>query len=84
VPKFLGTSASASDNGLKQTLGVIRGAIELYTAEHEGTLPGPDEAGLKTALLPYLRVFPKSPLTNTDTVAIAATPGTTTASGAQA
>ena len=84
APKLLGTSASATDNGLKQSLNVVRDAIERYTAEHGGTLPGPDEAGLKLALQPYLRAFPKSPLTNTNTIAIAATAGTTTPSGGQA
>ena len=65
APKLLGTSSTASDNGLKETLGVVRDAIERYTAEHGGALPGQagTEAGLKTDLLPYLRVFPKSPLT---------------------
>ena len=82
APKLLGTSSSASDNGLKETLGVVRDAVERYAAEHGGALPdGTSEATFKAALLPYLRVFPKSPLTNTDTVAI----GTTTApAGTQA
>jgi type II secretory pathway pseudopilin PulG len=85
APKLLGTSSSASDNGLKETLGVVRDAIERYAAEHGGTLPdGTSEATFKAAMLPYLRVFPKSPLTNTDTVAIATSAGTTTPAGAQA
>ena len=87
APKLLGTSATAADNGLKETLGVVRDAIERYTAEHGGTLPGTTvatEAGLKADLLPYLRVFPKSPLTNTDTVAISAVSGTTTVGGTEA
>ena len=85
APKLLGTSSSATDNGLKETLGVVRDAIERYTAEHGGTIPdGTSEATFKAALLPYLRVFPKSPLTSTDTVAIATSGGTTTPSGAQA
>src|SRR5689334_16927352 len=84
APKLLGTSSTASDNGLKETLGVVRDAIERYTAEHGGSLPGPDDAGLKSNLLPYLRVFPKSPLTNTNTVAIASTAGTTTPTGTEA
>jgi len=85
APKLLGTSSSATDNGLKETLGVVRDSIERYTAEHGGTLPdGTSEATFKAALLPYLRVFPKSPLTNTDTVAIATSAGTTTPTGTQA
>src|SRR3954463_8885659 len=80
APKLLGTSSSASDNGIKETLGVVRDAIERYAAEHGGALPGPDEAGLKLALLPYIRVFPKSPVatgTDVDKVAISAVYGTT-------
>ena len=30
APKLLGTSSSATDNGLKETLGVVRDAIERY------------------------------------------------------
>ena len=84
APKLLGTSSTASDNGLKETLGVVRDAIERYTAEHGGSLPGTDEPTFKAALLPYLRVFPKSPLTSTDTVEIAASAGTTSPTGTKA
>jgi general secretion pathway protein G len=72
APKLLGTSSTAADNGLKETLSVIRDAVERFTAEHGGALPGQagTEAGLKTDLLPYLRVFPKSPLTNSSTVVV--------------
>jgi general secretion pathway protein G len=64
APKLLNTSASAADNGLKESLGVIRDAIERYAAENGGALPGSDgtEATFKTNLLPYLRVFPKCPV----------------------
>jgi type II secretory pathway pseudopilin PulG len=57
APKLLGTSQEATDNGLRQTLSVIRGAIDTYSAEHEGALPGADglEATLKTQLQQYLR-----------------------------
>ena len=86
APKMLGTSSTASDNGLKETLGVVRDSVERFTAEHGGTLPGQlgTEPGLKADLLPYLRVFPKSPLTNASDVAIATTAGTTTPAGTQA
>jgi general secretion pathway protein G len=86
APKLLGTSATAADNGLKETLGVVRDAIERYTAEHGGTIPdGTSEATLKTALLPYLRgAFPKSPLTTTSTVKIATSGGTMTPGGTEA
>src|SRR6476619_6025729 len=62
APKLLGTSSSAADNGLKETLGVIRDAIERYAAEHGGSLPGTDETTFKTALSTYIRVFPKCPV----------------------
>jgi general secretion pathway protein G len=87
APKLLGTSSSAADNGLKETLGVVRDAIERYTAEHGGALPGntvATEAGLKQDLLPYLRVFPKSPLNNLSTIKIATSAGSTPAGGAEA
>jgi general secretion pathway protein G len=65
APKLLNTSSTAADNGLKQTLGVVRDAIERYAAEHAGSLPGDagTEADLKADLLPYLRgTFPKCPV----------------------
>src|SRR6186713_456714 len=57
APKLLGTSSTASDNGLKETLGVVRDAIERFTAEHGGALPGANsqEATFKTNLTTYLR-----------------------------
>jgi general secretion pathway protein G len=86
APKLLGTSATAADNGLKETLGVLRDAVERYTAEHGGALPGAagTEASFKADLVPYIRTFPKSPLTTTDTVAISTVAGTTTVGGTEA
>jgi general secretion pathway protein G len=65
APKLLGTSSNAADNGLRQTLSVVRDAIERYAAEHAGALPGDGgtEADLKNDLAPYLRGgFPKCPV----------------------
>jgi prepilin-type N-terminal cleavage/methylation domain-containing protein len=66
APKLLGTSNAASENGLKQTLAVVRDAIERYAAENGGKLPGDDadtEAEFTTELAPYLRgTFPKCPV----------------------
>ena len=67
APKFLDTSAKATDNGIKQSLGVVRDAIELFAAENGGDLPGADgtEATFKSDIDPYLRgnaVFPKCPV----------------------
>jgi len=63
APKLLGTSSAATDNSLKQTLAVVRDAIERYAAENGGTLPGPDEATFKSGLADYLRgSFPICPV----------------------
>lgn len=57
APKLLGTSQEATDNCLRHTLSVIRGAIDTYSADHEGELPGADgvETTLKNQLMPFLR-----------------------------
>ena len=71
APKFLSTSQTATDNGLKQTLTIVRDAIELYTADSGGTLPPCANAAtsLQTALAPYIRgqfpTSPVAPMTNT-------------------
>jgi general secretion pathway protein G len=63
APKLLGTSGTATDNGLRQTLAVVRDSIERYAAENAGEFPGTDAASFKTALLPYLRgQFPMCPV----------------------
>jgi general secretion pathway protein G len=87
APKLLNTSSTAADNGLKQTLGVVRDAVERYAAEHGGALPGANgqEATFKTNLSTYLRgAFPICPVNgkNSD-VAVSTTAGTTTPGGAQ-
>jgi prepilin-type N-terminal cleavage/methylation domain-containing protein len=57
APKLLGTSQQAVDNGLRQTLSVIRTAIDSYSAEKGGILPGADgqQQTLKDDLVNYLR-----------------------------
>ncbi|MGQ9574693.1 MAG: type II secretion system protein [Thermoguttaceae bacterium] len=65
IPKLITTTGTATDNGLRQSLTVIRDAIELYAAEHAGRLPAADgsEATFKSDLKPYLRgEFPKCPV----------------------
>ena len=66
APKLLGTSAAATNNGLKQTLATVRDAIERYAAEHNGALPGASddsEATFKSDLSEYLRgSFPNCPV----------------------
>lgn len=69
APKLLGTSSAAADNGLKQTLAVVRDAIERYAAEHAGQLPGDlgTDADLKADLKNLLRgTFPICPVGTKD------------------
>jgi general secretion pathway protein G len=79
APKLLNTSSTAADNGLRQTLGVVRDAVERYAAEHAGQLPGDagTEADLKADIKPYLRgEFPKCPVAGgNDLVKITPTAG---------
>ncbi len=63
LPKFMNTAANAGDAGLRQTLSVIRSAIESYAANNNGTYPGTTQATVYSALCgTYLRsnVFPSS------------------------
>lgn len=68
APKFLSTSATATENGLRQSLSIIRDAIEMYAAQNGGSLPPTtSDALFKTALAPYIRgTFPKSPVGTQD------------------
>ena len=65
APKMFKTSAQASDNGLRQTLSVVRDAIELYSSQNGGALPTCTGTGadLRATLATYLRgPFPKCPV----------------------
>src|SRR3954454_19320181 len=66
APRLLGASNQAFDNGARQSLGVVRNAIDKYTAEHAGALPGADgqELTFKTDIKDYLRGqdFPTCPV----------------------
>ena len=73
APKLIAVSSNATDNTLKQTLSVVRDAIELYAANNVGMMPGSDgtEAKFKSDLAPYIRgQFPNDPTTanNADAV----------------
>lgn len=60
-PKMFDTAGDARANGTKQSLSVVRDAIELHKAQ-VGAYPGDggDEADLKADLTPFLRgAFPK-------------------------
>lgn len=63
VPKLINTSRVATDNGMKQTLSVVRDAIEMFVAENSD-LPG-QSGDLAADLRPFLRGdFPISPVGN--------------------
>jgi general secretion pathway protein G len=69
APKLLNTSGAATDNGLMQTLAVVRDSIERYAAENGGKLPGDGgtEADFKADLQDYLRgSFPACSVVNND------------------
>lgn len=82
APKLIDTSGTATDNGVKQTLAVVRDAVERYAAENGGKLPGvatATEVGFKADIAPYLRgKFPNCPVgsagnSGTSTIKIDAT-----------
>ena len=66
APKLLSTSGEATDNGLRQTLSVVRDAIELYSVDNGGALPGASDGTpptFKSDLDPYLLGrFPVAPI----------------------
>lgn len=68
APKMFNTSSRATDNGLKQTLSIVRDAIELYHADN-GRLPAPaNSAAFVDNLEKYMRgAFPKSPVHSGET-----------------
>ena len=64
APRFYQTSQRATDNGLRQTLTVVRDAIAKFHSDN-GSFPGAgvQEAKFKSDLAPYLRgPFPKCPV----------------------
>lgn len=84
APKLLQTSSQATENGLRQSLAVIRNAIELYTAQNNGSLPG-SGIDFVTDITPYLRDgIPVCPVGNANAnvaVVSAATPTVTGTEG---
>jgi general secretion pathway protein G len=63
APRLFGTAGRANDGATRQSLSVIRNAIDTCAAQHEGKLPGADgsETTFTSDLKPYLRGadFPK-------------------------
>lgn len=68
APKFLNTSGAATEASVKQTLSVVRSAIEMHAAQNNGTFPPEtSDAAFKSALAPYIRgTFPASPVGTQD------------------
>ena len=82
APKLLNTSGTATDNGIRQTLAVVRDAVELYAAQNSCSLPPCTATGtdFKNALTQYLRgEFPASPVGTKDADITPTTGATTTA-----
>jgi general secretion pathway protein G len=64
APKFLDTTRDATDNGLRNSLFLIRDAIDLYVTQHDALPPCTgDGSDFRAALRPYLRCdLPPSPV----------------------
>jgi general secretion pathway protein G len=66
APRMLNAADVATDNSVRQTLSVIREAIDSFAAQHPDQLPGQggDESTFAQDLKPYLRgaEFPKCPV----------------------
>jgi len=87
APKLLNTSQTATQNGAKQTLSIVRDAIERYAAQNGGALPTAPATDLTTAPNELLRPpFPACPIGSNKNanVAVEAVPfGGLTVGGAQ-
>jgi general secretion pathway protein G len=65
APKFFNTSSTATENGVRQTLSIVRDAIQMYVAQNNGTKPTCTGTGddFKLLLVPYIRgEFPVCPV----------------------
>jgi prepilin-type N-terminal cleavage/methylation domain-containing protein len=84
VPHFQGHATEAKEAVAKDNLRVLRGAIELYAAQHSGVSPGykddnPRSTPSETYFIDqtaakgdYLRKMPKNPFNNLDTMKVLA------------
>ncbi|HEY4232527.1 MAG TPA: type II secretion system protein [Lacipirellulaceae bacterium] len=63
APKLISTSGAASDSAAKQSLGVVRDAIERYASDNAGAVPTLPNLTNMTVMGKYLRgAFPKCPV----------------------
>jgi general secretion pathway protein G len=82
IPQFQSHTTEAKETVAKEHLRILRGAIELYTAQHSGVPPGyKDNVAGSTASSTYFyqqivlsgsffRKMPKNPFNNLDTMSI--------------
>ena len=69
APRMLNTAGTATDNGLRQTLAIVRDAIELFAADPANPTPGSlppctsTGADFRAAIAPFIRgTFPECPV----------------------
>jgi general secretion pathway protein G len=66
APKFFNTSSTATENGVRQTLSIVRDAIQMHIARNNGQKPpcvAADGSDFKAALAEYIRgEFPVCPV----------------------
>ena len=66
IPRIRAQTDAATDNGLRQTLRVVRDAIDVYRAKNDGRWPGSSDgegATFKSDVAPYIRShFPVGPV----------------------
>ncbi|MEZ6090878.1 MAG: type II secretion system protein [Pirellulaceae bacterium] len=60
APKMFNTAETAAENATRSQLNIVRNALELYAAEHDGLYPAPTESlPLETMLTKYINgAFP--------------------------
>ncbi len=79
APKLFSTSGLATENGVRQTLSIIRDSIELYSADNGGTFPtctgtGVGATNFHGLMADYVRgKFPASPVGVEDNLITVAT-----------
>ncbi|HYO24275.1 MAG TPA: type II secretion system protein, partial [Lacipirellulaceae bacterium] len=86
APKLFNTSATATENGARQTLAIVRDAIELYNAKYNALPPcaaAGAAADFKLAISEFMRApLPACPVGTAKTNTIALGTGATTAADA--
>ena len=85
APKVAGVGSGSKEVALRTDLGLLRDAVNLYSAVNAGALPGDagTETDLKADLAPFLRKFPTNAVKGSAVVAMqtAGVPMTGTVNG---